>query len=469
MHRKDFLLYQYALLLLRWCLTPFLVLIFAPLLSSLKKRLNFEKQNVVDPLSAPWGDRESADVAFEVSSEGEFEQVLPLLNVCLENGQKVELFYSSPSLEIKTRRFAQKYPKQVRRMRMPLLACFPWPIFGGQNFFKMVTAKKLILCRYDFYPELLIYGSRKDVEFMLVSATLKGKEKGLGTLYYDYFKALFHLFDLILTATEVDEQRFKALGLEGEKILPFDLRVLQIKERVQKSEETLSKFSTMTLLRSFIESQKKEKRVLMGSCWPKEMSVFSDAGLLEKISQKKLLFLLAPHKLDRAFLLELKNSFEKYSGQKENIPFYFIDLREGKENWDLFLNKWEKKPGPVVLTTPAVLLEMYTFFHNVFVGGGHGRSIHSVLEPFLAGAQVFCGPKTYRSTEFDLIQDIAPKSIFIVQELRMFASILLKEFQNAQSLDIRETFISTMSERFWILLKYFGLRTEEKCWKKMSI
>ena len=77
--------------------------------------------------------------------------------------------------------------------------------------------------------------------------------------------------------------------------------------------------------------------------------------------------------------------------------------------------------------TPGVLLEAYTFFGTAFVGGGHGRSIHSVLEPFLAGCNVFCGQKTHRSTEYDLVADISPSSIFVVYELGMFATILNKK------------------------------------------
>ena len=403
-------------------------------------------------------------MAFEVSSEGEFEQVAPLLKVCLENGLKVEIFYASPSLENKTYRFAEKWPGQVRCLRMPLLSCFPWPVLGGQNFFRMITAKKLVLCRYDFFPELLIYGQKESVEFILASATLKGKEQLLkreGAFFHYYFSGLFLLFDFIFTATEVDGEKFKKLGVEAEKVLPFDLRALQIKDRVQNSERVLSQFSQMKCLKSFIEAHEEEKRVLMGSCWHQEMKVFSDPQLLEMISKKEFLFFLAPHKLNGEFLEELRDAFDSF--KVKNLPLYFVDLRKEAEDWEVFFHKWNKEPGPVVLTTPAILLEMYRFFPNVFVGGGHGRSIHSVLEPFLAGAQVFCGPKTHRSTEFDLIQDISPKSIFIVHELRMFASILLKQFQNVQSLNAREEFISLMSERFYVLLKYFGLRKEEKC------
>ena len=461
LYRRDLILLQYIFLYLRWALFPFLSLIMPLFVPSLRKRRSFEGENLKDSFSWPKG--EVADLAFEVSSEGEFEQVAPLLNVCLENGLKVEVFYASSSLENKIQRFAKSWPGQVRPLRMPILSCFPWPVFGGQNFFRMITAKKLVLCRYDFFPELLIYGQKEGVEFILASATLKGKEhilKREGAFFHHYFRGLFLLFDFIFTATEIDGEKFKKLGVEPEKVLPFDLRVLQIEDRIQKSERLLGQFPEMKDLKSFIETHE-ERRVLMGSCWPQEMEVFSDPKLLEMISKKEFLFFLAPHKLNKEFLEELNDAFDSF--KVKNVPLYFVDLREDSDHWEAFFKKWNEKPGPVVLTTPAILLEMYSLFSNVFVGGGHGRSIHSVLEPFLAGSQVFCGPKTHRSTEYDLIQDISPNSIFIVHELGMFASILFKQFQNVQSLKPRAQLVSLMSERFSLLLKLFGLRKEEKC------
>ena len=65
----------------------------------------------------------------------------------------------------------------------------------------------------------------------------------------------------------------------------------------------------------------------------------------------------------------------------------------------------------------------------LFVGGGHGRSIHSVLEPYLAMANVFCGPKVHRSTEYDFILDNSPDFITIVFEIDKFYEIFNERYQ----------------------------------------
>lgn len=480
-NRKTLLKFQWVLMFLRWFLFPFTVYVLPLLSSSIRKRLDFECQNAKDPLSRGWSDDTKADLAFEVSSEGEFEQAFPLIKVSLELNKRVEIFYASESLEKKVQNVFKQLSNQdrekVRFIRMPLLTTFPFFLGKGQNFFRLVTAKKLFLCRYDFYPELLIYGSKVGVDFVLLNATLKGKEDFLrreGTLKYVLYQSIYGLFDFILTATHRDLELFKKLGIKGEEIQPFDLRVLQIQNRILKAEESLSLLPGTIFINKLFEKIPIKDRLLMGSCWPLEMESLGDEGFQQKVLDQRQLVFLAPHKLSRESLKELEASYNSFCEPLTHFsPMTFVDLRDEGRDWERFFYDWERNPGPIVLTTPGILLETYTFFGSVFVGGGHGRSIHSVLEPFLAGCKVYCGPKTHRSTEFDLVSDISPSSIFVVHELRMFATILNKKSavqdqfyesslpssENGE----RKSFTTLMANRFLSILDFLGLGKEEKC------
>ena len=468
-------------MLLRWLCFPLTVYLLPIFSSSVKKRLNFECQNDQDPLSKGWSGNLKADVAFEVSSEGEFEQAFPLIKVSLERNYRVEVFYASDSLEERIQSVSngllKTYKAQIRFIRMPLLSSFPFSLGKGQNFFQLVTAKKLFLCRYDFYPELLLYGARKEVDFVLLNATLKGKEDSLrreGTLKYLIYQSLYGLFDFILTASLRDLKLFKTLGMKEERMLPFDLRVLQIESRTLGAKEFLKLLPGMAFLNKLFEKIPFNDRLLMGSCWPSEMESLGCGTLQKKIMDKNQLVVLAPHKLSRSAQNELEKSYVSSCGPLTQFaPLIFVDLRSEKQDWGLLFDDWEKNPGPIVLTTPGILLETYTFFGSAFVGGGHGKSIHSVLEPFLAGCKVYCGPKTHRSTEFDLVSDISPSSIFVVHELRMFATILNKKSggQNQSSEktfcsnedEKRRNFMVLMGQRFLNILNFLGLGKEEKC------
>ena len=116
-----------------------------------RNRAKFERKNFSDPHSRPF----KADIAFEVSSEGELEQVYPLLEYFLKEGTAVELIYSSESVEMKCQKLAQKYPQHLRIFRLPLLTHFFFNFLGGQSLKSWMSAPILILCRYDFYPQLL--------------------------------------------------------------------------------------------------------------------------------------------------------------------------------------------------------------------------------------------------------------------------------------------------------------------------
>ena len=479
-NRKILLKFQWVLMFLRWLLFPFMTYLLPLLSSSIRKRLEFECQNAKDPLSRAWPGNEKADVAFEVSSEGEFEQAFPLIKVSLERNHRVEVFYASDSLEKKVQSVSKglgEYKSRIRFIRMPLLTSFPIFLGRGQSFFQLVTAKKLFLCRYDFYPELLLYGAKEGVDFVLLNATLKGKEDFLrreGTLKYLLYQSIYGLFDFILTATLRDILLFKKLGVKEEMMLPFDLRVLQIQNRTLEAKESLKVLPGMAFLNKIFEKFPFNDRLVMGSCWPLEMESLGDESLQKRVVDKSQLVVLAPHKLSEESLKELEESYNGFCGSLPHFaPMTYVDLRDENHDWERLFDDWERNPGPIVLTTPGILLETYTFFGYAFVGGGHGRSIHSVLEPFLAGCKVYCGPKTHRSTEFDLVSDISPSSIFVVHELRMFATILNKKsdardqsyesspFSNEN--EERISFMTLMGKRFLTILDFLGLGKEEKC------
>ena len=85
-YKKALLVSQWFLMLVRWFLFPITINLLPIFSSSFRKRLLFEGQNNIDPLSKAWPEGVKADVAFEVSSEGEFEQAYPLIKVSLEKG-----------------------------------------------------------------------------------------------------------------------------------------------------------------------------------------------------------------------------------------------------------------------------------------------------------------------------------------------------------------------------------------------
>ena len=114
------------------------------------------------------------EFCFEVSSEGEFEQIAPIMMSLLKNNKAVQLIIGSKSLVTKALELEGHYKSLDVRM-VPLVSFFWIKTPFTSNLFSLISTGTLVLCRYDFFPELMIIGWRKSKKFILVSASLKNK------------------------------------------------------------------------------------------------------------------------------------------------------------------------------------------------------------------------------------------------------------------------------------------------------
>lgn len=388
-----------VLQLVRGLFVPVLSLILYLFSKKLRDRYIFEDLNLTvkeKSFNRP------ADVAFEVSSEGELEQIKPLLDQYLKDGKFVELLYSSSSLEDKLQTLSNDN-QNFRCQRLPVLSygLVQNSVLGLQNIKSFLTAPKLIMCRYDFYPELLLYGLRGNIRFCLVSATLKNKEQSW------WNKQVYKSFDFILAASKEDKERLEELGIPKKKLNSYEFRVVQIVERLEAGSVKLKSYGPLL---EYIKSFDRNDRIIMGSAWANEIEVFKDSAFAEDLQTRKKLAVILPHLFNEEITKELEG---------RGLPFYIY--KDG-EDLESFVEQVRSTPGVIVLEVKGILLELYELFGHSFIGGGHGRSVHSLLEPFLAGCHVYCGPKVHRSTEYDFIKSSSPQDLTIVTELSQFYS-----------------------------------------------
>ncbi|MBF0312718.1 MAG: hypothetical protein HQK50_04765 [Oligoflexia bacterium] len=370
-----------------------------------------------------------ASTAFEVSSEGELEQVRPIINRLLQRGATIELIFCSESVAEACTRLQAQAKGCLRVICLPLVS--------GIKLHQLISAKRLVLCRYDLYPELLLYGWRSSVDFILVSATLKDK-KLQRPLTRWYWKTIYSSFNQILTATPKDLLALKALLLPTAATTTIDFleaRAVQIVERLLQKEKKL----TFQNYLQFLERFSRDDRIIMGSCWPCEMQLFSDRDFVSAIADGRCQVTLVPHLLSSESLLQLQEAISKVDELKfvlltaETIAHTLASELSGKL---------------VILAIKGVLCELYTAFGHAFVGGGHGRSIHSVLEPYLAGSLIYVGPKTFRSSEFDLVSELSPLEVRVVDELKDFYNKHYKEQRGREvELSIRDHLAKTQCPR----------------------
>ena len=392
--------------LLRLLLLP-VFYIFILVNKKIKERIFFESKNKFDQNALSFKKNKIiADYLFEVSSEGELEQALPVIKNLLKKGNKIELVFSSDSVEKKCMDLAKLNPDLLRILRFKILTFNPFSRFYILNW---ATAKRIILVRYDFFPELIFYGMKKDVSMSLIAGTLKNYESK-HPLIKRYLSFVYLRFKKIIMATNNDILLFeKIFGKHKVELRSYDFRPIQILGRQQRYVSSLNIHSeALSEYIGFLSNFDIKKKVIFGSFWDDENIFTKD---VDNLIDQGFHFAIVPHKLSESDLLSLFNYLKNYT-QK---PVYEINADMEPSEFKSVISYAKKEPGIFILNIKGVLCELYKNFTHAYVAGGYRLSVHSLLEPAFANCHVYFGPKIHRSTEFDLLCEWVSSNIHLVE------------------------------------------------------
>lgn len=387
----------------------------------LKRRIDFERKNLIFVESISFKKVfKVADYCFEVSSEGELEQVRPLIEYYLSKNKFIEILFSSPSVEEKCQKMALNSNGLIRILRLPIASFFPIDFLYFQSPWSWVTAPTIFFCRYDFFPELLAF---KFLGKKLILLSAIGKNA-------TWFKTQCYSFFNMIVAANPREATFFENEFKHIPTSAFDFRMPRIFSRTKQSSKVLTGLPEIKKYLEYLDLLAANQKIILGSCWESDFGIFNNgsdlSNWIHEIKSGNIHLLIVPHKLGANDLLALKRSLEQLFA---DIPLYEIQKGEEFETLEL-----KENPGIVILNMSGVLCEFYTRFNWAYVGGGFERSIHSVLEPFLSGCKVICGPKIMRSTEYDYICEVAPSEIHLLKNGESFYNIFKNE--KWQSIDL---------------------------------
>ena len=373
-----------------------------PLRFFLPKRRAFELGNKKERGHKSFTDIE-AKICFEISSEGELEQIRPLLIEMLNAGEFVELVYCSDSVTHQCLALYDMYPEHLRLFRMPLLTYLPWSKERSLRQWK--TAKTVALCRYDFFPELIWRGEGERKILFWGSLKSFARKSFIEKLF---LKLVYQDFDLIFAATSSDKKLFhKWLGVD--KVFEQDFRPIQILKRIEERETKIKKiFRHQKMALSFFQGLDRNEVDILGSYWPVDFPILKSY----KKEEKKIVF-IAPHKLEASLIEELATEFKG-----------IVITKDSSEEFTQILERQNQETVFVIMNIKGFLCELYSYAGHAYVSGGFGRSVHSLLEPVLSGSLVVCGPRTHRSTEYDLIKENIPHHLKIASTPEEVLSLL---------------------------------------------
>lgn len=414
-------------LILRIPLT-FIFIILRNISPAIKKRLDFERLNLMGVSHQSFNrNNVKAKVLFHVSSEGELEQAWALIANYLNLNLPIELVYTSDSVEKKCHGLAQKHPSLIRICRLPLLSFFPFSFLYFQSIWQWATADIIVMCRYDFFPELLAF-KLFNKKMVLISGTTKKISR--------LKKVIFQQFDYIIAANELEKSNFSYFF--EKQIDAYDFRIPRIFERASLKEQALEKFNQVT---NFINTLKEDhsSKIIMGSLWNSDVAIFNNDEFINQIKKGQIKVIIAPHKLNADYINSLFSNLEKYFDRS------LIEIvGEGAIS--------SLRPISII-SYPGVLCEMYSLFEIAYVGCGFEKSVHSVLEPYLMGCKVICGPKVHRSTEVDFLLEQSPVELKILNHPDLFYNQYKELLKTQGHLENRIRLKNQMNEKVEVMAK----------------
>ena len=321
------------------------------------------------------------DYAFELSSEGELELIKPVLEYVLENKKKVQLIFSSESVYSAITKLEKEYSENLTILCLPILSFLP---FGKSYVGNWIKAENLYLTRYDFFPELIKFGQKKYVDFVLLSGSIKKYQNSKKSFFkVKYHNWVYKSFTKILLSLESETETFcHEFKINKNIVRAYDFRPLQILNRIENSESLLQNRGLWTYCETIRDF--KSNSIIFGSFWIDEIENLS----LKELQNSKLCFV--PHQLDADKLYEMKKKLEHELDDEVTII--------NEKNISML-----SEQRIVILALKGVLCELYQFFDLAYIAGGFRSSVHSLLEPFLSGTSIVCGPNIHKSTEYDLI------------------------------------------------------------------
>jgi len=297
------------------------------------------------------------------SSLGEFEQGRPIIEGIKEEYPHYRIlltFFSPSGYEIR-----KNYTGADKTIYLPS--------DSQKNARRFIASSKPILAifiKYDFWFNYLDELSAEKIPFIFISSVFDKQHFLLKTWARP-------LLDIFLQSKQVfvqDQRSYDLISSAGGKAtVAGDTRI----DRVIHLQSELKKYPLIE------EMKAARKTIVFGSIWPEDLEIIS-AWI--RNAQEGYFMIVAPHdvspKMVERVQTEIKGNFSRLS----------------------LIEKGDKtlKDG-IIIDTIGDLAHLYALGDIAYIGGGFGKSIHSILEPIAARLPVIFGPNHRKFVEADAL------------------------------------------------------------------
>lgn len=307
---------------------------------------------------------------FHAPSAGEYIQLQPLLEVCLNNGYDCAITYNSIS--------AEKWIENssIKADRQPFLFSY-MPFDFKRNirkWIKLLQPSALVFIKYDLWPNTIWETVKAGIPVYLVSATLHPKTKRyLSPIGRSFYANIYSQFNRIFVVDEADQKRFLKTNPRLNQIeVAGDIRYdATLHQRDRKTPPEMPGYIQNKLV------------FILGSSWPPDEDCVFPALKKALAAYKDLFVIIAPHEPAEKHLTNSEGYFDG-----ERICRFSHWQNHDRTEYRILL-----------IDSVGILSSLYRFGTIGYIGGGFTTGVHNVMEPCAMGLPVFFGPIHYNSGE----------------------------------------------------------------------
>ena len=322
-----------------------------------------------------------------VSSLGEFEQGLPVIESLKKNFPKYKIlltFFSPSGYEPR-----KNFPLADKVAYMPSDT-----LQNAKKLVRNFNIKAAFFVKYDFWFNYMKVLKKNDIPLYYISALLH-PDHYFFKFYSSWFRKQLLNVSHYFVQNDETAKLLKSIGIENTTVTGdtrFD-RVYDIAKQSKSFPE----------IEEFIAGR---HCIIAGSSWP------SDEKFIIPFSKKMpddYCLIIAPHDISESHIKQITSqldSYVLYSQQPAaNSQQPTANSQQPIANSQQ-LTANSQQPTALVVDTIGILKQIYKYARFAYVGGGFMSSIHNTQEALVFGCPVVVGPKYTKFVEaVDLVRD----------------------------------------------------------------
>lgn len=330
-----------------------------------------------NPRRRPASWKNKKPVWFHAASTGEFEQGRPIIEHLRKKMPEVPIlvtFFSPSGFHA-----AQKYADQLIIEYLPLDTHSK-----ARKFIRKWQPILAVFIKYEVWPSYLTALHQKDIPTLIISSRWRPQQvyfRSGRSLFYPLLEKLDHIFVQDALSSDI-------LAAEGlsKVTLAGDTRIDRVRAIAKKE------FSHPIL--SSLDSE--ESVLILGSSWPSGENLLFEALKDDKWPSFDRI-LIVPHELSEAHIRSLE--------KKAPLPSCTVSGNVPDSNAKI-----------IIVNEMGVLAYLYRRADLVYVGGGFGVGIHSILEAAVYGKPVLFGPRHHKFKEAQDLLRLGAASVVQTKE-----------------------------------------------------